>query len=294
MVFYIVSRVPDLWAAALALGGSPKPALAAGRLFAANFTNTPVIWVSDAAGDSELAARLKSAGLNLEWRNAKDVTIAAFFQDLGRRSRTDYPNVADCETNTAKFAHCYWIEPTRFDGGERNDVLPRTRIIDGSGASLDLGGFGYKLTDPGPGVLISYLPKDYSGPLKTGDRLVELEGQPLTDAGDFDARLNKMFAERPIAVLIQRGKERMRLDTRVILPRPDTFVTARVEGRYDPEFKIVHILSRSIAEMRVTIPPQWVPSDLYWNGLAIEDLAKPGCYLLTIDKELLNAAPCPQ
>jgi hypothetical protein len=46
--------------------------------------------------------------------------------------------------------------------------------------------------------------------------------------------------------------------------------------------------------MRVNIPPQWVPADLYWNGLSIEDLAKPGCYLLTIDKELLNAAPCAQ
>ena len=34
LVFYIVSRVPDLWAAGLALGGSPKPALGAGRVFA--------------------------------------------------------------------------------------------------------------------------------------------------------------------------------------------------------------------------------------------------------------------
>jgi hypothetical protein len=24
----------------------------------------------------------------------------------------------------------------------------------------------------------------------------------------------------------------------------------------------------------------------------LEDLAKPGCYLLTMDQELLNAAPC--
>jgi hypothetical protein len=78
------------------------------------------------------------------------------------------------------------------------------------------------------------------------------------------------------------------------LPRPDAFLTARVQGKYDPEAKTVQILSRSITEMRVTIPPQWLPADLYWNGLVIENLAKPGCYLLTIDKELLNAAPCSQ
>ena len=294
LVFYVISRVPDLWTAGLALGGSPKPALAAGRIFAANFTNTPVLWISDAPGDAELASRLKSAGLNLEWRDAKGVTIAKFFEDLGKRARAEFPSVADCETNTAKFAQCYWIEPTKFDGAERNDVLPNTRTLDGSGASLDLGPFGYKLTDPGPGVLISYLPKEYSGPLRTGDRLIELDGQPVQDARDFDARLNRMYAAKPMVALVQRGKERLRMDTLVILPRPDGLVTSRVQGRYDAEFKTVQIISRSVTEMRVNIPPQWAPSDLYWNGLSIEDIAKPGCYLLTIDKELLNAAPCPQ
>ncbi|MGA7235959.1 MAG: hypothetical protein WBY44_09780 [Bryobacteraceae bacterium] len=294
LVFYIVSRVPDLWAAGLALGGSPKPALAAGRVFAANFTNTPVLWISDGPGDGELASRLKSAGMNLEWQDAKGVTIARFFEELAKFAHNDFPSIADCETNTAKFAKCYWLEPAKFDSEERNEVLPNTRVINGSGASLDLGGFGYKLTDPGPGVLISYLPKDYSGPLKTGDRLVELDGQPIEDARDFETRLNKMYTEKLMVAMIQRGKERLRLDTRVNLPRPDAVVTARVQGKYDAEFKTVQIVSRSVSEMRVTIPPQWVPADLYWNGLEIENIVKPGCYLLTIDKELLNAAPCPK
>ncbi len=294
LVFYIVSRVPDLWAAGLALGGSPKPAINVGRMFAANFTNTPVLWISEAPGDAELAMRLKSAGMNLEWRNAKGVTIANFFEALSKRIHVEFPPVADCETNTPKFAHCYWMEPTHFDAAERNDVLPNTRVTDGSGAVLDLGGFGYKLTDPGPGVLISFLPKDYSGPLKTGDRLVELDGQPVEDARDFVARLSKIYTEKQMVTLIQRGKDHLRLETRVLLPRPDAVVTARVEGKYDPELKTVQILSRSVTELRVNIPPQWIPSDLYWNGLAIEDLTKPGCYLLTVDQELLNAAPCPK
>ncbi len=294
LVFYIVSRIPDLWAAGLALGGSPRPALNAGRIFAANFTNTPVLWISEAPGDEELAGRLKSAGMNLAWRSAKDLTIAGFFEELAKRVRVEFPPAADCETNSPKFAQCYWIEPTHFDTGERNDVLPNTRVTDGSGASLDLGGFGYKLTDPGPGVLISYLPKDYSGPLKTGDRLIELDGQAVEDAKEFAARLSRMYAEKQMAALILRGKDHLRLETRVVLPRPDGVITARVEGKWDPEFKTIQIVSRAISEMRVRIPPQWIPSDLYWNGLAIEGLDKPGCYLLTIDKELLNAAPCPQ
>jgi predicted esterase len=291
-VFYAISRVPDLWAAGLALGGSPKPALDTGRIFAANFTDTPVLWISDGAGDAEWATKLKSAGLNLEWRSAKNVSIAQVFDALLQHARKEFPDDADCETNAPKFAHCYWMEPTKFDVAERNEVLPPSRIALGSGASLDLGEFGYKIDDPGPGVLVSVLPKDYSGPLKIGDRLIELDGQPIADARDYAARMNKMYAEKQMAGLVQRGKEKLRFETRVILPSPDAFVTARVQGKHDPEDKTIQIISRSVAELRVTIPQEWVPADLYWNGVSVEDLSKPGCYLLTIDQELLNAAPC--
>jgi hypothetical protein len=291
-VFYAISRVPDLWAAGLALGGSPKPALDTGRIFSANFTGTPVLWISDGAGDSELTAQLKSAGLNLEWRSAKSVSIAQVFAALLQHVRTEFPDTADCETNTPKFAHCYWMEPTKFDVAERNEVLPPSRITLGSGALLDLGEFGYKLDDPGPGVLVAVLPKDYAGPLKIGDRLIELDGQPIADARDYAGRMNKMYAEKQMAGLVQRGKEKLRFETRVILPSPDAFATARVQGKHDPEDKTIQIISRSVTELRVTIPQAWIPADLYWNGVSLEDLSKPGCYLLTIDQELLNAAPC--
>ena len=292
LVFYIVSRIPDLWAAAFALGGSPTAALASGRIYAANFTDAPVLWVSEGPGDSELAARLKAAGLNLDWREAKTLTIAQSFAALAKYTHSDFPVVADCETNTARFATCYWLEPTRFDSGERNDVLPKSRVLDGSGASLDLGGFGYQLTDPGPGVLISFLPKDYFGPLQIGDRIVEVDGAPIADAKDFNARMNKIHAEKDVVAMVARGKERLRVPTRVVMPSPDGYVTSRVQGKYDPQWKTIQILSRSITEIRVRIPAEWSPADLYWNGLEMENLSKPGCYLLTVDKELLNAAPC--
>jgi len=291
-VFYAISRVPDLWAGVLALGGSPKPALDTGSIFAANFANTPVLWISDGDGDAALAAQLKSTGLNLEWRSAKSVSIAQVFADLLKHVHTAFPDTADCETNAPKFAHCYWMEPTKFDVAERNEVVPPSRVALGSGARLDLGEFGYKLDDPGPGVLISVLPKDYSGPLKIGDRLIELDGQPIADARDYAARMNKMYAEKQMAGMVQRGKEKLRIETRVILPSPDAFATARVQGKHDPEDKTIQIISRSVTELRVTIPQEWIPADLYWNGVSLEDLSKPGCYLLTIDQELLNAAPC--
>src|SRR5215471_3880491 len=41
IVFYTIARAPDLWAAAAAIGGSPKAAIDSGRMFSVNFTNVP-------------------------------------------------------------------------------------------------------------------------------------------------------------------------------------------------------------------------------------------------------------
>lgn len=53
-------------------------------------------------------------------------------------------------------------------------------------------------------------------------------------------------------------------------------------------------MSRTVKEMKVAVPPEWaMGSKLYWNGLVLERIEGPGCYLLTIEKELLRAAKCP-
>src|ERR1017187_5395970 len=293
-VFYTISRVPDLWAAGIALGGSPQAAVDSDRLFTANFTNVPVLWVSAGADDQALAARLKAGGLNLEWRAASGTTDAAIFEWLAKHQRDEFPNEIDCETNSPTFARCYWIQMTKFDVNERNDVLPSTRFKAGTSAALDLGGFGYKPGDPGPGVLVSYLPEKYSGPLKMGDRIVELDGRPIDDARRYIELLSKATQESHAVAMVQRGKEKIRMETRIVLPRRDPVVSARVEAQYLPGDKEIQIVSRTIQEMRVTIAPHWAPdSKLYWNGLALEKIESPGCLVLTVEKELLHAVKCP-
>jgi hypothetical protein len=180
----------------------------------------------------------------------------------------------------------------KFDASERNDVLPSTRVAGGSGAALDLGAFGYNATDAGPGVLVSHLPEKYSGPLKMGDRLVALDGKPIQDARQFAETMEQIVEEKPVVALVQRGKERIRVDTRIVLPKRDSAVTARVQAQYSPAEKEIQIVSRTVTEMRVTVPPAWTPATLYWNGLSLQDLKTPGCYALTVEKELLHAAPC--
>ena len=151
-VFYAISRVPDLWAAGAALGGSPKPAIDSNRIFTANFSNVPVLWISGDDG-KPMVEKLAAAKLNIEWQPASGgANAASLLQWLAQHKRDPFPLSIDCETNSPTFARCYWIQPTKFDANERNDVLPSTRIPGGTGAALDLGGFVFKTDDPGPGV----------------------------------------------------------------------------------------------------------------------------------------------
>jgi hypothetical protein len=86
----------------------------------------------------------------------------------------------------------------------------------------------------------------------------------------------------------------MRIETRVIVPPREFMVTSRVQARFVPEDREIQIVSRTVTEMRVTIPPAWAADTrLFWNGLSLEKIERPGCLLLTEDKELLRAAPCP-
>ena len=91
---------------------------------------------------------------------------------------------------------------------------------------------------------------------------------------------------------VQRGKERIRVETRIMLPRRESGVSARVQAQYLPAEKEIQIVSRTVTEMRVTLPPEWVPGTLLWNGLALENLKEAGCWLLSMHKELLHAEKC--
>jgi hypothetical protein len=44
--------------------------------------------------------------------------------------------------------------------------------------------------------------------------------------------------------------------------------------------------------MRGTVPPEWVPAALLWNGLTLENLKEAGCWALSVQKELLHAEKC--
>jgi len=277
----------------VAAGGSPRAAIDSNRLFAANTSNLPVLWLFSNKDEQPLGKKLQSAGFNLEWREPAVTRPSEIFEWLAGHQRDPFPIKADCETGSPLFTHCYWVEVTKFDPAERNDVLDSTRLQPlGSSAVLGIGPFGYNPGEPGPGVLVASLPEKYAGPLKLNDRIVALGGKELKDGAEFAQILYETFEEKPVVAMVQRGKEHLRLETKIALaPRAEP-VTARVRAQYLPELQEVEVVSRAIAQMKLTIPESWLPAKITWNGTEVANATAAGCWLLDEQQELLNAKRC--
>jgi len=292
-LFYLAARMPDLWAAAVAAGGSPRAAIDSNRLFAANTANLPVLWLFADKGEEPLGKKLQSAGFNLEWREPAAAKPSEIFDWLAARQRDPSPSTADCETGSPLFPHCYWVEVTRFDPAESNDVLDSTRVEPlGSSAVLAVGPFGFNPGEPGPGVLVASLPEKYGGPLKLNDRILELGGKELKNGAEFAQILYQTLEEKPVVVMVQRGKEKIRLETKIeMAPRAEP-LTARVRAQYLPDLQEVEVVSRAVAQMKVTLPESWLPARINWNGTEVANATAAGCWLLDEQKELLTAKRC--
>ena len=140
---------------------------------------------------------------------------------------------------------------------------------------------------------MTWLPEHYSGPLKLNDRIVSIGGAKLRDAREYVEQMDKTTEEKPVAVMVERGKDRIRLETRIVLPRRQPSVTARVQGQHLVDLKQVQIVSRAVAQMRVTLPADWLPAVINWNGTEVVKADSPGCWLLDVQKELMSGKKCP-
>ena len=153
-VFYTLARLPGLFAAALAVEGNPMPAVNSNRLFAINTQLSPLLWVNPPEGLETVQTKLKDAEYRFEI--AKNLGTMQIFQWLFQNQLAQNPLKVDCETHSPSFARCFWVEVSQFNLKKKNDVVPSTRVQPGTGASLDLGGFGYDPKAPGPGLLVAW------------------------------------------------------------------------------------------------------------------------------------------
>ncbi len=291
-VFFAASRRPDLFAAALAFGGDPKAAIDTGQLFGGNTALVPLLWVAS-TGDRPLLersrAKLAAAGFNLE-PQPEGLTAEQAFAWLAKHTRDAFPEKVDCETGSPAFARCYWVDVTKFDPAQRNDVLPSTRVMPGSGARLDIGAFGFRTDAPGPGLTVEWLPDNYKGPLKVNDRIVSIAGKEIKDGRAYVEMMDEATQERRVGVILQRGKERIRIETRIVLPDRRTAFTARVQAQFLRDMKEVLVISRGAGEMRITLPDYWTPATLNWNGNELGKADAAGCWVLAAGAQ---ARRCP-
>ncbi len=201
----------------------------------------------------------------------------------------EVPPKVDCEAAITAPATCQWIEIVRYDPAARNDLLPSTRIAPEERAYLGLGGFGFKPDAPGPGVLVEALPDGYKGPLRLQDRLLSVAGMAVRDARDYIKMLEEAEDERPVAVIIQRGSQRLRIETRIVVPRREVQVTARVHAEYSSDTDEVLIATSRVAELRIQLPSYWVPVAINWNGTDVGRADRAGCWALVMGAK---AEPC--
>jgi pimeloyl-ACP methyl ester carboxylesterase len=290
-VFYTLSRAPDLWAAVLAIQGSAGPAINSFRLFGANTWNTPLLWIA-AAPEVDLY-RHKLSAADFRFETQPEANVQQVFEWLAKHRRAPFPLTVDCETGSPAFARCFWIEMTKFDPKLRNDVLKSTRVLPGSGASIAIGPFGFDPLAAGPGAVVGMLPKNYQGPLRLNDRIVMLAGKEVRDGREYSQMMDDIKEEKSVAILVQRGKERTRMETKIVLPKREETITARIEGRYTPDQKELLLIGRAVTQARVTIPPDWPPLSVSWNGLDFPKLESAGCWLLSIEKDPPQATKCP-
>ena len=282
-VFYTVSRRPDLWAAALAAGGNPDLAIETNRLFGANAGMVPILWAvqaGDLAKAEPTRARLAAKGFNIEIA-ARPMNVPEAFDWLAAHKSYPYPAKVDCETGSPAFARCHWLQIAKFDPSARNDVLPLSRVAPGLGAYLALGGFAYSLGDPGPGILLNWLAPNYPGPLKLNDRIVSIGGTPIKNARGFVEFMDGQKEERALGVVVLRGKERLRMESRIALAKREENVTARVRAEFLADGHQVLLITRGVGAVRLDLPSYWTPCAINWNGVEAGNADAAGCWTVT-------------
>ncbi|MBK9169419.1 MAG: hypothetical protein IPM24_18415 [Bryobacterales bacterium] len=279
-VFLAANRLPSLWAGALAIGGDPGAAVNTGRLYAVNGRAVPLVWARPAPGSERARMRLAKAGYPLEIR--EEASDGELIQWLAAQRFDPHPRSVDCETDSPQLLRCHWIEVARIDLAQRNDALKQTRVQPGSGATLDLGPFGYDPADAGPGIQIAWLPEGYRGALRLGDRIVAIEGQTLKNAAAYAEYLDERRESGDVALMIERAGKRSRVEAKVVRPPRPAGYTVRVQGEIQgagDERELI-LVSRGVSVLRITPPPGWLPLQVLWNGDRLEAAGGHACWEL--------------
>jgi hypothetical protein len=80
--------------------------------------------------------------------------------------------------------------------------------------------------------------------------------------------------------MVERGKRRHRIETRILLPKREENVTVRVRGEWFADSRELLVISRGVAEMKIDLPAAWAPAVINWNGQEILKADAAGCWVV--------------
>lgn len=287
-VFAAISRMPDRWTAALAIGGDATHAIETNRLFAGNAAEIPLLWLYEENRAPVLRSairRLEVAGLKGRFEAASEFRVQQAVEWLREHQSPALPTTIDYETGSQEFRQSYWAEIHRFDFTQRNDVLASTRVNPGTGAFLRLGGFGYDPEGVGPGVPVKWLPPNYKGPLQLEDCIVSIGGKMLQDAAHYAEIMEGQRESRDVGIILLRKGKNLRIETRIVIPQREETETARIVAEYLPEGKEILVVTRGVGSALLNVPAAWAPVRLNWNGMDVVPGASAGCWLLEAEPD---------
>jgi hypothetical protein len=224
--------------------------------------------------------------LGIPFRRGQGTGVAEAAAFLDNSSRDATPFSVDCETETAEFGECYWIAVTRLDSSRRNDALDSSRLVPQAAATLDVGPFTLDSN-----AVVTGLPAGYGGPLREGDRIVSIGGRAVGSAADLQTYLRSVRGGGTTALMVQRGSNRVRIETRLTVPHREVVSTGRIKAEYLPEGRELVLISRGVAELRVDLPVAWAPVSVNWNGLAPVRIERAGCHVFR-QAATVQVAPC--
>jgi hypothetical protein len=81
--------------------------------------------------------------------------------------------------------------------------------------------------------------------------------------------------------MVERGKQRVRLETRIALAKREENLTARVQLEFLSDTREMLVITRGAGALRLTLPDYWTPCPINWNGNDAGKALSGGCWLLT-------------
>ena len=252
-VFYAISRMPDL----LGRGDRDRRLSAAGHRHRPHLRRqlhqrARAVGQQRQPGDQALAAKLKSDGLNVEWRAAAGLSPAAFSSGSASTSASPSPprSIAKPTSPAIRALLLDSGDEVRRRRAQRRPALhaPRWRARSPRSTSA---ASGTKPTSPAPACSSPSSPRNINGPLKMGDRIVATRRPSHRDAEAIsrnDGEVHRGEARRGHRAARQGARPRRDADR--ACRSAIVTVTARVQGQYLPADNEIQIVSRTITEMK--------------------------------------------